>query len=280
MINSKSELLSLPAYEKAFYEEKDPVFRKKIAIKILFLYKQFGMNNDFIYFYHHNQLEILPNVKDEILSKIANDLRIKPIDLNKIITTLFTRNIELDKFREFLNSSENQPVGLFLFYFLMKLKPYDELLNFIDSIPESTLTGHLRLHLIAMDPTKNLFEYLLYLDDKDDLMEKDLALNLYLYGLGLRNRGNFTHSARLLSTSFSFRKNEKVKREIAKSLVLSGRVDEACKLESWKPKSQYDIEELLYHRCSKNTEWLDYMKPKILQVANKDSLKLYEKIFN
>jgi hypothetical protein len=280
MIHSKSQILSIQGYEKAFYEESDPELKKKIAIKILFLYKQFGMNNEYIYFYNKNKLEVLKTVYEQVILKTSSDLKMKNAELIKIINLLFSKNSDLNLFRDQLTDLNNQSISLFVFYFLMKIKSYDELIGFVDALPENSLTGHLRLHLISLDSSKNSFEYFLYLDNLEEQQDKDISLNLYLYGLGLRNKGNYNQSARVLSTSYSIRKNEKVKREIAKSLILSSKKEEACKMEQWKQNSNYEIEELLYHFCNHNNEWIDFMKPKLLKVASNENLKLYEKIFN
>jgi len=275
-MEKRSTLFAIPLYEQALKQTQNPKIQKAVVGRLFFLQKK-----------HHKFFEALllssrfPKLVSsserkevwESISRIYSGVAIS--DLQQTYQLVFRSDPNsFEELKFHLLSLQKKTVLDFVFLLLYKKKDYDlggQLIRSDLQFQTTPLYEGMFLFKSNLDAFRDFLEGKIREQNITEVQRSDLN---FLLGFFFRARGDYANSARF------FRMSARGKLESAKSLLLAGSPEEACRSMNYSVNAHEEYVQLFYQYCqAKNPEFWKEVYPGIQAFEKKDSLDLLRLFF-
>jgi hypothetical protein len=284
-VEKLSPLMSIPLYEEFLKTAPEKQFFTSTVIRLFDLYYKNKRFEDLILLDSNYKLDKQRKEKaNHLYSMIAKNIKI-PENIFLEILNLSQKTDQNSKERilEIYFQNQNDYILNFIFAIKFKIGDFDSLKFILDEVEK--INPVLRLFYMVKTNHPNTEENIYDVSKSTDLSNDQKMEILFLYGIYYQRNQNYLQSTRFFMSADSFYDSSKEKfssrslLEASKSLFLSGKYNESCRLiqnKSFNLQNESDQFILLFCDKTTNKELKNYKKT-IQFLSERDGGMVFQK---
>jgi len=277
-IEKKYPLLSIPLYENALLHPLKKEIRETITARLVFLYDKSRKYPEFFHLTEKYPATISRKTTQAVRKKIAENIGISTELLEKLVSEK-TRDNPEEISAILSENSAQKGLHYFILSSLLFRQKYDILEKIYSNPGINSIFPENRLIFLLKSDDSRFYKILYQHTSSPELSARDKAVYLYLYAMKLRNRGKYLSSSRYFLMSHSYNKELNGQKEACKSLIASGRYQEACELHSGSSALPSDSDLLLDLFCSGKLKKDFRLLQDTLQIyAQRENFRFYKNL--
>jgi hypothetical protein len=266
-------IFAIPVYERVLRSNPDTKLKKITATRLYYLFKKFRKYPELLN--HYAMYRNILSIGSEHSDSISQIIKIYQISYSEyqaiypIITNINPENI--GSLLDIIMESSSKNLFNFSYSYLMSNRKYDELRTIMFYLPENLALPILRIGLLVKMNDSNTEEVILKFLEREDINNDIKSDIFYLLGQYYLIQENYTSAEENFRLSQKYGKQDRGKREIAKSFIAQSRISEACRLGPFPTRNFHEADYLLYLTCTQKEDLIPEMQIAIDILISKES---------
>ncbi|WCL49863.1 hypothetical protein [Leptospira sp. GIMC2001] len=270
-------VFSIPIYEESLAKNPDRDLKRIIATRLYFLYGRTNKYPELLS--HYSRYSGFLAVGKEHEKKIGELIRAYQINSNQFSAAytlaVHPTNEKISNLLELLIEQSSASLFQFVYSVLMNRGYFEELRTLMFYLPESIASPIFRIGLLVKSGETETPQVIENYLERESITDSEKSDAFYLYGQYLRSTKRFDESLEYFRKSQQFGNKERANRELGKSLVATGQVNEACKLGPFAKRENSEQDYLLHLICSKTKPTDKELKIAIDLLGEKDNTEFF-----